>query len=212
MARTDRTRRRRLDPETRRALIVESATQAFATQPYELVSVVGIADEAGASEALVYRYFGTKADLYAETVRACLAALSERQRSAVAALPAGADPQQHLRAHLDACLDAISSGEPNQAPNLLLPANEPAEALAVRDEDAAESVDFLRGLLPGPADDYFLHGFLGFWTVVCTRWVSRGCLPGERPAMTTAALDAFFGPGVSGRVEPQRRSKFGSRR
>ena len=43
-----------MDPAERRELILSAARQAFASRPYEEVSLAAIADEAHASEALAF--------------------------------------------------------------------------------------------------------------------------------------------------------------
>lgn len=216
MPRTDHKPRKRLDPQTRRAAIIASAGLAFAAQPYEQVSVATVAADAGASEALVYRYFESKAGLYVETLRTALAATQDRQRQAAAALPRAAEVRDRVRAHLDAYLDAVSAGD-DWAAKLLLPGNEPAEALAARAELRLEAVDHLREIVADASlDDYLLHGYLGFVDAGCARWVARGCPQDERPVLAEAALGALFGeaPGADGdgRGEQRRRTKFGNRR
>lgn len=214
MARTDHKPRRRLDPQTRRSAIIAAAGQAFSAQPYEQVSVAAIAAEAGASEALLYRYFASKPGLYAETLRAALTAAGERQRQAVAALPANADARAKVQAHLEAYLDAASATG-DWASGLLLPGNEPADALAVRSGARAEQVAGLRELLGDELDDYVVYGYLGFVDAACAQWVSLGSPQAERPVLVEGALTALFGVAgdeSAGRLEPRRRSKFGNRR
>ena len=53
-----------MDPAERRELILSAARQAFASRPYEEVSLVEVAAEAQASEALVHKYFAGKAGLH----------------------------------------------------------------------------------------------------------------------------------------------------
>ena len=217
MTRSDRSQRRRLDPDTRRAAILEAAAQAFGSQPYEHVSVAELAEAADASEALVYRYFGSKAHLYVEAVRAAMAELAERQQQASGALPSAADARDRVRAQLDAYLDALSAPEQVWASGFLLPGDDPVEAVAARSEIRAEAVAELRGCLDGEsAEDYLLYGYLGFLDAVCGRWVSRGCPAAERPTLTSAALDSLFG-GLAAirsaaRVDTHRHGKFGNRR
>ena len=55
MARTDRRPRRRLDPDSRRAAILEAAAAAVAAHPYAEVPISSIAAEACSTNALVYR-------------------------------------------------------------------------------------------------------------------------------------------------------------
>lgn len=213
MTRSDRTRRRRLDPETRRAAIIEAAGQQFAASPYDTVSVAEIAAEAGASEALVYRYFNTKAELYVEVLREVLDEVAARHRAAAASLPPDAESRDRVRAQLDTYLDTLATRDEDWRAALLLAVGEPPEAAAVRAESEAELVAELRTLVAAATgDDYVLHGYLGFLGAICSRWTERGCPSRERASLVTAALGALFG-GLAGEriAEPVRRSKFGNR-
>ena len=58
-----------MDPAERRELILSAARRAFASRPYEEVSLADVAQEAQASEALVHKYFAGKAGLYAQVLR-----------------------------------------------------------------------------------------------------------------------------------------------
>lgn len=60
--------RRRLSPDQRRAEIIQAAFRSFTSQPYTEVSMAEIAEEAGASRALLTHYFGDKESLYAAVI------------------------------------------------------------------------------------------------------------------------------------------------
>ncbi|TDD19687.1 TetR/AcrR family transcriptional regulator [Nonomuraea diastatica] len=57
--------RRRRDAAATRQALLEAARQRFARDRYEAVSVRDIAADVGVNVALVYRYFGSKAGLFA---------------------------------------------------------------------------------------------------------------------------------------------------
>ncbi|MFL5851760.1 MAG: TetR/AcrR family transcriptional regulator [Solirubrobacteraceae bacterium] len=59
----------RSDPADRRADILEAARRVFADAPYGSVNMADVADEAGVSRALVNHYFGSKRELFLETLR-----------------------------------------------------------------------------------------------------------------------------------------------
>jgi AcrR family transcriptional regulator len=63
------TARRRLPPDERRELIVQSAAKLFATLPYSQVSTIDLAREAGITRGLLNHYFTDKRGLYLEVVR-----------------------------------------------------------------------------------------------------------------------------------------------
>ena len=65
----DEPRRRRLEPDTRRAEILRAAIRAFGEQPYASVQMADVARQAGVTRGLLNHYFGTKRDLYVHVVR-----------------------------------------------------------------------------------------------------------------------------------------------
>lgn len=69
--------RRRLSQEDRRRELLEHGLRAFTARPYNEVKVAEIAAAAGASEGLVFRYFGDKRSFYRESIRAGLALAAE---------------------------------------------------------------------------------------------------------------------------------------
>ncbi|QGF23163.1 TetR/AcrR family transcriptional regulator [Raineyella fluvialis] len=193
--RTDRVPRQRLDADTRRGEILAAADGLFAAAPYADVSVVAVATAAGASEALVFRYFGTKAALYAEVVRASLAELARQQAAAVAALPPNTSARDRVTTSLGIALDHVADGTPG-ARGFLEGGTEPPQALAVRREARLATVEALRQMLvPSPWDrhEYALWGFLGFLDGACAHWIAGGCREEERWPLIEAALGALQG-------------------
>ncbi|MEB8336074.1 TetR/AcrR family transcriptional regulator [Streptomyces endophyticus] len=63
------TRRRRMEPDARRAEILAVARRRFGSAGYASVSISDIAAESGVARALVNHYFGDKRQLYLEVVR-----------------------------------------------------------------------------------------------------------------------------------------------
>lgn len=195
MTRTDRAPRQRLDAATRRAAILLAASVAFDEQPYAAVSMAGVAAAAGASEALVFRYFGTKAGLYTEVVRDGLDRLSGRRAAVMAALAENTSARDRMAALLELDLDHVAA-HPLVWSAPLVSGNEPPEALAARASAREAYVAEVRGLLR-PADwarhSYALWGFFGFLDGACLHWVGRGCPPQERWAVVESALGALEG-------------------
>src|SRR5262245_63878240 len=66
--------RPRLSAEERRRAVLDSACRAFFEKSYRGATTAGIAREAGISEPILYRHFGSKRDLY-------IACLEEAWRS-----------------------------------------------------------------------------------------------------------------------------------
>lgn len=195
MTRTDRNQRRRLAPAARQEAIIEAARLAFAEQPYDQVSMAAIARSAGASEALAYHYFGSKADLHAEVLRGVDESIAEAQAAAVAGLPADAGERERVRAHVDAYLDAIRGDglSPIGGTNPTL-----------REEQQAR-LRALVGLRSGA--DYAVTGALAFLDAAVALWLERGAPTAQRVELADAVTGAFLGAVA----RPERRGKFGNR-
>jgi AcrR family transcriptional regulator len=194
--RTDRRPRQRLDADTRRGAILAAAATAFGQTPYADVSVSALASEVGASEALVYRYFETKAQLYAAVVHLALDDLLDRQRSADAALPPGTSARDRVRTSTEIYLDRVSAAPTGWSAPYRSPANDPAPAVAVRHTARATYVEMLRAVLRpdhGPRREYALRGYFGFLEAACLRWVEDGCPAADRAPLVDAALGALEG-------------------
>ena len=195
VARKDTRPRHRLDAVTRTDEILQAAAELFARLPYALVSVADIARTADASEALVYRYFGTKAELYAQVVARGAEKLALAERSAVMALHPNTPVKAKLRAALVVYLDHIASHSDTWAANTGS-TGEPPEAVTARTAARQHHVDALAGLLaPNPSvrHRYALWGYLGFVDAVCLEWVRSECRTSDRNPIIEAALGALEG-------------------
>lgn len=187
------TGRRRLAPEVRRDAILAAARPAFAGRPYGDASVAEIATAAGVSQALVFKYFESKADLAAAVVRAGAADLAlARDRSDVAlARPASA--RDRVRAALVVLLDAVAR---TGGFAFGVAVDEPAPVADARAEARAEWLGWLRGVLQPAAaarDALALVGFLGFMDAAAAAWAADGCPEADRWPLVDAALGALEG-------------------
>ncbi|MDX5454685.1 MAG: TetR/AcrR family transcriptional regulator, partial [Rhodococcus sp. (in: high G+C Gram-positive bacteria)] len=63
-------KRRRLPPEERKRQLVAIGLQELATRPIHALSVDRVAEIAGISRGLLFRYFPTKQDFYVAVVAA----------------------------------------------------------------------------------------------------------------------------------------------
>jgi AcrR family transcriptional regulator len=196
MARTDRQPRTRLDPDSRRAAILEAAAEAFASQPYADVPISSIARRAGTSDALLYRYFAGKENLYSEIVQLAIRDLLDRQATALDALPPGASVRDRLRETTSVYLDHIASHPTGWATPLGNSGTEPSTAAAIRRQAREEYVERLRSLLNPSSQarhEYALWGFFGFLDAACLQWVDRDCPVDDRQPLIAAALGALEG-------------------
>ncbi len=196
MTRSDRTPRQRLDPDERRGAILAAAAEAFAGAPYDEVAIAAVATRAGASEALVYRYFAGKADLYAQVLDRAIADLLARQAAALAELPEGVPVRDRVRATVLVHLEHVAAHRAGWASPFAGTRAEPDVATQVRQRARLEYVDRLRDLLaPSSAlrHDYALWGWFGFLDAACLHWVDRGCPDDDRWSLLDATLGALEG-------------------
>lgn len=196
MARTDKVPRTRLDPDTRRAALLEAAQAAFADASYSEVTISAIASAAGASDALVYRYFGGKDELYAAVVASALESMLEDQAAAVQALGAGAARRERVKVATLVYVDHVAASRLMWAGPPGAMTGEPSAASAVRAQERAVMAERLRAMLAPSQQvrhEYAVWGFLGFLDGACGRWVAQGCPDDQRWPLVEAALGALEG-------------------
>ena len=185
-----------MDPAERRELILSAASRAFASRPYEEVSLAEIAEEAQASEALVHKYFVGKAGIYAQVLQGAVDELAERTRQADAALPEGSSARDRVRASVLTYLDFIAERSPGWMAYQILAGHEPGEAARVRQEAREAAVRALAEVVGGSRghrDDFAFWGYLGFLDDACLRWVHAGCPNDQRHSLIDAALGCLEG-------------------
>ena len=185
-----------MDPAERRELILSAASRAFASRPYEEVSLAEIAEEAQASEALVHKYFVGKAGIYAQVLQGAVDELAERTRRADDALPEGSSARDRVRASVLTYLDFIAERSPGWMAYQILAGHEPGEAARVRQEAREAAVRALAEVVGGSRghrDDFAFWGYLGFLDDACLRWVHAGCPDDQRHSLIDAALGCLEG-------------------
>jgi AcrR family transcriptional regulator len=188
--------RQRLGAQARREAILAAATDAFAASTFDQVSIGAVASAAGASEALVHKYFEGKAGLYTEVVRAQIERLAARQRAADAALPPNTSARDRVRVTVETTLDHVQEVGAGWATPFFTGPSEPEPVQRLRAEYRARHVDELTARLrqePGHRDRFAFVGFLGFLQAVSQVWLEQGCPGGARPSLVTAALGALEG-------------------
>lgn len=196
MSRTDRQPRRRLDPGERREQILAAAAAAFADRRYADVTVAEVAMAAQASEALVYRYFPGKAELYTALVTRAVDELLDSQHDALVALHQGVPARDRLRATARVYLDHVAAHPVGWSTPLRGGGGEPPAAVEARRVARADYVARLRAELADRPDlrhDYALWGFFGFLDAACLRWVDQGCPVDHRDPLVDAALGSLEG-------------------
>lgn len=187
--------RRRLSVAERRAAILAAARRAFAESAYADVGVPAVASAAGASPALVFHYFGSKAGLFEAVLAEALDDLALRQREADAALPPNTPARDRVRTWVLTQVDNVAA-QPRAWASGWTDGEEPAGATALRAQAREASLAFLADVV-GPSEPvrrrFALIGFLGFLDRSCLAWVDAGCRPQDRWAMVDACLGALQG-------------------
>ena len=186
--------RRRMSAEDRRQVILGAAGEEFAQTNYASATMAGIAERAQTSQALVFHYFGSKAELYAAVVRETIGVLARAQRRAIADLgQVGA--RERVKVSLLVYLDHIA-GPPDAWAVPLRGGDEPPEALDVRERARKAYVRELSELLgigEWKRHGYAVRGYFGFLDAACLAWVEAGCPADDRHLLIDAALGALEG-------------------
>jgi len=192
----DRRVRQRLTPQARIDAILDAATAAFAADSYDQVSVGAVASAAGASEALVYRYFENKPGLYTAVVRAQLECLATRQADAAAQLPAGASARDLVRVTIGAVLDHVKESQGAWASPFFTAAYEPVAVQELRRGFRTALVAGLTEQVKNPGHRrarLAVVGFLGYLGAAAQQWVDDDCSADDREPLVEAALGALEG-------------------
>jgi AcrR family transcriptional regulator len=158
----------RLARAYRERLMLEAAGEAFATHGFHGSSMDDIARGAGVTKPMLYRYFGSKEDLYAAYLRLAGHELVDRVR---APGTRGQSPPARLRAGLRAFLTYVEAHRTGWA---VLH----GEATTPTDAHIAREVAELRGRIIAMlttlfADAAFAHAFTGAAESLATWWVSQ---------------------------------------
>jgi AcrR family transcriptional regulator len=188
-----RSSRTRLAPELRRAQLLDGAMRLFEHRAYDVVTLEGIAEQAGVSPALVYHYFGSKREVFLAVV---VRAIDGFQEAVAGGESSGGEGplmgRDGLRAALERYLDFVLE-RPNGYAFVIGARGAPDDEVRSAIDAARESVHrAVLGLIGVPEPDVFqdlaMWGWLGFVERATTRWVARG--EGDRSALIEMLLGA----------------------
>ncbi|PRW64495.1 TetR/AcrR family transcriptional regulator [Actinopolyspora mortivallis] len=98
----DRRSRRRRDPSATRTALLRAAAELFAERGFEQTTVRDVAARAEVNQALLFRYFGSKQELFAEV-------LSRNSETLLETVPTAELPRRILESVLSE--DAVVGGE-----------------------------------------------------------------------------------------------------
>jgi len=197
------TKRVRLDPDTRRAQLVELGVRMLATRRLEDLSVEALAEQAGISRGLLFHYFRSKQEFHLEVVRAAARELLERT-----APDADLAPLEQLTTSLAAFIDYVTANRDAYVSLVRGAASGDATVRRVSDETRTELANrVLKHLdaLSLPADartEIAVRGWVAFCEEAVICWLGA---PGAKlPRDDLLALLANALPGVVLTADPQR--------
>jgi AcrR family transcriptional regulator len=175
--------RRRLEPERRRAEIVEAASTIFRRRDPNTVRFEEVADAAGVSRSLVYAYFGDRGGLLAAVYLHSLAGLDEDLSSLLNDVPVD---EIRLRALVHRYLRLVSD---NAASWPLFAAAGALEHPAVQQARRARIQCIADTWGGGPVERLLARGVIGMLEAGASEWVEhRACSLGEAADLLTQAL------------------------
>jgi AcrR family transcriptional regulator len=182
--------RRRLAPDDRRDELIDAGAAAFASAPYDDVSMDEIARRAGASRALLYRYFPSKRSLFASIYRRAADRLL-----AITVMDTGADTFEQITAGLDAHIAYFTANRHVVlAANVAL-AGDPIIQAIISDELAEIRHRMLHTLeiddWNRPVASVAIHAWLQFVRVMCVEWLQEEAFTSQ--ALRNVCLGSLIG-------------------
>ncbi|UKY54508.1 TetR/AcrR family transcriptional regulator [Streptomyces inhibens] len=166
------TTRRRLAPAERRSQLLGVGAQLFAAKPYDEVFMEDVAERAGISRALLYRYFPNKRDLFAAIYQQ-----AADQLLADTALDPALPVVEQLSAGLDVHIDYfVANRNTVLAANRVL-AGDPVIQAVITDElaELRRRLLYSTGLGDGPRElvSAALMSWLVFVRTLCVDWLTN---------------------------------------
>ena len=176
---TTRTRAARLDPEERRAQLLELGLRMLSSESPDRVPVDEIAEAAGISRGLLFHYFPTKRDFYVAVAREAARQLLEVTEP---------DPTLHhmerLHASLAAYVDFVAENEALYVALVRGASGSDRELQAISEATRAESarrvIDSLGIGDPDPGVRMAARGWVGFIEETTLDWLRNRDLDLDR--------------------------------
>ncbi len=165
--------RTRLSPLERRSQLLDLGAELFATHPYDEVLIEQVAEIAGVSRGLLYHYFPTKRDFFAELLRRETTKMLERTAPdptlpLVEQLTHGIDAYlEHCRANeagVAAFFWGAASGDPDVRAIIEQATDEQARRILTAIQPARE---------PHPLLEIAVRSWLLFMRSACHEWLTH---------------------------------------
>jgi AcrR family transcriptional regulator len=200
-------KRVRLNPEARRAQLIELGVEMLATRTLDELSVEDIAQQAGISRGLLFHYFASKQEFHLEVARAAAKELIRRTQP-----DESQPPIEALHGSLREFIDYVEENPDNYKSLVRGAASGDADMRAIFDETRATlaqrvtGVVAAMGLQMGPRAELAVHGWVAFVEECVIRWIDtrtfdrealRDLLAKSLPAVMLASSDEEIGSLVS---------------
>jgi AcrR family transcriptional regulator len=167
--------RTRLEPEARRAQLVDVGLQMLGTRPLEQVAIDDVAAAAGISRGLLFHYFPTKRDFHVAVAEAAAAELLARTDP-----DPGLPPLARLQAAVAAYVDYVADKRDAYVAFVRGSSGGDPQILAVYDRTrTAFTLRVLDGLglpEPPPRVRVAVRGWVAFTEEVTVDWLAHGDL------------------------------------
>lgn len=194
MPRTDKRQRLRMDPTVRRAMIIDAATEMFAEQGYDTVSVAQIAERVQGSEALVYRYFPSKSALYTEALQIAFSETFETIENNLANIAPDLPWYAAAKEISNASMDYFSTDRQLQT-KLLSAVREPAAAGQIRENWVNYGMTIADRILPEEFSrvPVMVESCIAGWARTVFAWVRDGHPADQREIINAALVETMLG-------------------
>jgi AcrR family transcriptional regulator len=200
-------KRVRLNPEARRAQLIELGVEMLATRTLDELSVEDIAQQAGISRGLLFHYFASKQEFHLEVARAAAKELIRRTQP-----DESQPPIEALHGSLREFIDYVEENPDNYKSLVRGAASGDSDMRAIFDETRATlaqrviGVVAAMGLQMGPRAELAVHGWVAFVEECVIRWIDtrtfdrdalQDLLAKSLPAVMLASTDEEIGSLVS---------------
>jgi AcrR family transcriptional regulator len=200
-------KRVRLNPEARRAQLIELGVEMLATRTLDELSVEDIAQQAGISRGLLFHYFASKQEFHLEVARAAAKELIRRTQP-----DESQPPIEALHGSLREFIDYVEENPDNYKSLVRGAASGDSDMRAIFDETRATlaqrviGVVAAMGLQMGPRAELAVHGWVAFVEECVIRWIDTRTLDRDAlqdllakslPAVMLASTDEEIGSLVS---------------
>ena len=174
-----RTRAARLDPEERRAQLIELGVRMLSSETPERVPVDEIAEAAGISRGLLFHYFPTKRDFFIEIVHRQVREVGELTVS-----DPSLSPLDDLRVTVDAYIAYVEENAQSWVTVHRAGIGSDAEVRALLESSYASQVERILGRMTGgreapPVLELAVQGWLGFAIATMIEWLEHRQLEPE---------------------------------